>query len=75
MLRIRTGSRAEFGTKRSEIEPTALAPLSGHNAEALRSDAAGRHVVRYDGTPGKRHAFAERLRLAGLIVDTQGTTG
>jgi hypothetical protein len=36
------------------------------------SDAAGRHVVRYDGTPGKRHALAERLRLAGLDVDTQG---
>lgn len=43
------------------------------------SDAAGRHVVRYDGTPGKRHVFAERLRLAGLAVDTVGqdwlTTG
>lgn len=37
------------------------------------SDAAGRHVVRYDGSPGKRNALAERLRLAGLTVDTSGT--
>jgi len=36
------------------------------------SDAAGRHVVRYDGSAGKRNALAERLRLAGLAVDTTG---
>jgi len=36
------------------------------------SDAAGRHVVRYDGSAGKRNALAERLRVAGLVVDTTG---
>jgi hypothetical protein len=36
------------------------------------SDAAGRHVVRYDGSAGKRHALAERLRVAGLNIDTGG---
>lgn len=36
------------------------------------SDAAGRHVVRFDGSPGKRHALAERLKLAGLAVNTGG---
>lgn len=36
------------------------------------SDAAGRHVVRYDGSPGKRHALVERLRVAGLAVDASG---
>lgn len=34
------------------------------------SDAAGRHVVRYDGSAGKKNALAERLRVAGLVVDT-----
>lgn len=36
------------------------------------SDAAGRHVVRLDGSAAKRHAFASRLRLTGLEVDTDG---
>lgn len=36
------------------------------------SDAVGRHVVRYDGTAGKRNSLAERLRVAGLVVDTSG---
>lgn len=36
------------------------------------SDAAGRHVVRYDGSAARRQALAERLRLAGLAVDTGG---
>jgi len=36
------------------------------------SDAAGRHVVRYDGSATRRQALAERLRLAGLPVDTAG---
>ena len=36
------------------------------------SDAAGRHVVRYDGSAGKRNALAERLRVAGLTLDTTG---
>jgi hypothetical protein len=34
------------------------------------TDSAGRHVVRYDGSPARRHVLAERLRLAGLQVDT-----
>jgi predicted nucleotide-binding protein len=37
------------------------------------TDAAGRHVIRYDGSPAKRNTLAERLRLAGLEVDTSGT--
>lgn len=37
------------------------------------SDAAGRHVVRYDGSAAKRNAFAERLKLAGLQVDRSGS--
>ncbi len=36
------------------------------------SDVAGRHVVRYDGSAARRHALAERLRLAGLTIDTGG---
>jgi hypothetical protein len=36
------------------------------------SDASGRHVVKYDGTASKRNVLAERLRLAGLSVDTSG---
>jgi hypothetical protein len=36
------------------------------------SDVSGRHVVKYDGTPSKRNAVAERLRVAGLDVDTSG---
>jgi predicted nucleotide-binding protein len=36
------------------------------------SDAAGRSVVRYDGSAARRHALAERLRVAGLTVDTAG---
>lgn len=36
------------------------------------SDAAGRHVVRYDGSPAKRHALSERLRVAGLNINTSG---
>jgi predicted nucleotide-binding protein len=37
------------------------------------SDAAGRHVVRYDGSPAKRNALAERLRVAGVMADTSGS--
>jgi hypothetical protein len=37
------------------------------------TDAAGRHVVRYDGSPAKRNTLADRLRLAGLEVATTGT--
>lgn len=37
------------------------------------SDVAGRHVVRFDGSPIKRNALAERLRIAGLDPDTSGT--
>ena len=36
------------------------------------SDIAGRHVVKYDGSAAKRNALAERLKLAGVIVDTSG---
>lgn len=36
------------------------------------SDAAGRHVVRFDGSAAKRHALAQRLSLAGLAVNTEG---
>ncbi len=36
------------------------------------SDASGRHVVRYDGSSGRRNVLAERLRVAGLVVDTSG---
>ena len=36
------------------------------------SDAAGRHVVRYDGSAAKRNALAQRLSVAGLSVDTSG---
>jgi predicted nucleotide-binding protein len=41
------------------------------NVKSL-SDAAGRHVVRYDGSAGKRHALAQRLRSAGLNINTDG---
>lgn len=37
------------------------------------SDAAGRHVVRYDGSAAKRNALAERLRVAGANPDTSGS--
>jgi hypothetical protein len=37
------------------------------------SDVAGRHVLRFDGSPGRRNALAERLRIAGLDPDTSGT--
>lgn len=37
------------------------------------SDASGRHVVKYDGSAGKRNVLAQRLRVAGLDVDTSGT--
>ena len=36
------------------------------------SDAAGRHIVRYDGSAAKRNVLAERLTIAGLDVDTSG---
>jgi predicted nucleotide-binding protein len=36
------------------------------------SDAVGRHTIRYDGSPAKRHTFVERLRLAGLSPETTG---
>ena len=38
------------------------------------SDVSGRHVVRYDGSPAMRNAFAERLRVAGLDVNTTGSS-
>lgn len=41
------------------------------NVKSL-SDTAGRHVVRFDGSAAKRNALAERLRVAGLAVDTTG---
>lgn len=36
------------------------------------SDVSGRHTLHYDGTPAKRNALAERLRVAGLKPDTSG---
>ena len=36
------------------------------------SDIGGRHVVRLDNTPQKRHAFAQRLRTAGCPVNLAG---
>jgi predicted nucleotide-binding protein len=36
------------------------------------SDIAGRNTLRYDGSPAKRNALAQRLRLAGLEPDTTG---
>ncbi|MFD5824308.1 TIR domain-containing protein [Lentzea sp. NPDC060358] len=36
------------------------------------SDASGRLVVRFDGSASKRNNLAERLRLAGLEVNTSG---
>ncbi|WP_166659065.1 TIR domain-containing protein [Labedaea rhizosphaerae] len=36
------------------------------------SDAAGRHVVRFDGSPAKRSALAQRLQTAGLAADLSG---
>lgn len=36
------------------------------------SDAAGRHVVRFDGSIAARHVLAKRLEIAGLHVDTTG---
>ena len=36
------------------------------------SDIFGRFILRYDGSPGKRNALAQRLRLAGLEPDTEG---
>ncbi|GLW94784.1 TIR domain-containing protein [Actinokineospora globicatena] len=35
-------------------------------------DAAGRHVVRFDGTPSKRATLAGRLKTAGLPINTSG---
>jgi predicted nucleotide-binding protein len=43
-----------------------LGPLRG------LSDLAGRHAVRFDGSTERRHALAERLRLAGCSIDTSG---
>lgn len=42
---------------------------------ALRpfSDVAGRHTIRFSGSPESRHALAERLRAAGCEVNTAGT--
>ncbi len=37
------------------------------------SDLAGRHVLRFDGSPEKRHELAERLTAAGCPVDRTGT--
>ncbi|HUP16127.1 MAG TPA: nucleotide-binding protein [Acidimicrobiia bacterium] len=41
---------------------------------ALRpfTDLGGRHTVHLDGSAGRRHDLAERLRLAGCEVNTQG---
>jgi len=36
------------------------------------SDISGRNTLRYDGSPAKRNALAQRLRLAGLEPDTEG---
>jgi predicted nucleotide-binding protein len=36
------------------------------------SDISGRNTLRYDGSPAKRNALAQRLRLAGLEPDTRG---
>jgi predicted nucleotide-binding protein len=37
------------------------------------TDVAGRHVLRLDGSPGRRNALVERLRSAGLEPETSGT--
>jgi predicted nucleotide-binding protein len=37
------------------------------------SDISGRLVVRYDGSPSRRNALVERLRIAGLEPNTSGT--
>jgi predicted nucleotide-binding protein len=36
------------------------------------SDIAGRNTLRYDGSPARRNALAQRLRLAGLEPDING---
>ncbi len=36
------------------------------------SDISGRNTLRYDGSPAKRNALAQRLRLAGLEPNTEG---
>lgn len=36
------------------------------------SDISGRNTLRYDGSPAKRNALAQRLRLAGVEPDTEG---
>lgn len=36
------------------------------------SDIAGRNTLRYDGSPAKRNALVQRLKLAGLRPDTDG---
>jgi predicted nucleotide-binding protein len=37
------------------------------------SDISGRLIVRYDGSPSRRNALVERLRIAGLEPNTSGT--
>jgi len=37
------------------------------------SDIGGRHVLRFDGSPGARQALAVRLKAAGCEVDDKGT--
>ena len=37
------------------------------------SDILGRHTIRIDDTPEKRHAFALRLETAGCQVDRTGS--
>jgi predicted nucleotide-binding protein len=37
------------------------------------TDIAGRHTVRYDGSPTKRNVLVERLRIAGLSPNTTGS--
>jgi predicted nucleotide-binding protein len=37
------------------------------------SDASGRLVIRYDGSPAMRNSIAERLKVAGVTVNTSGS--
>ena len=37
------------------------------------SDIAGRHTIRLDGSTQRRQELAERLRIAGCMVDLSGT--
>ena len=37
------------------------------------SDIAGRHVIRFDGSPQQRQALAKRLEIAGFAVNLNGS--